>query len=318
MRKNVTRRGKTNRRLNKYGLSKGPESEKDNLRSHAIDIASHDSTDPVSDRSDQLQDGIMTTGEHLDELRRILIRIVVAALGFACLAFACKDVLFRIVFSPSRSDFILFRWINEVVDRFGLTSMHLDDFQVRLINTELAAQLMTHIEISLYIGLLLASPYIVYQLFHFIQPALYEQERRYSVWIVSAVYLLFGAGLLMNYYVIFPISFRFLGTYQVSSDVVNTIILSSYISSFTLLSLMMGLIFEIPVLAFVLGKTKLIDADTLRHRRKVAFIVIMVVSAIITPPDVFTLVLMTLPLYTLYEVSILILSRMHKGQNGSS
>lgn len=234
------------------------------------------------------------------------------AFGFACVAFVWKEWVFRIVFAPSKSDFALYRWINAAVDALGLSSMHLDDFTVQMINTELSSQFMTHISVSFYFGLLAASPYVVYKLFCFVRPALYEEEQRYSTAIVLAIYVLFALGLLMNYFVIFPISFRFLGTYQVDASVINTIALSSYISSFTLLSLMMGLLFEVPVLAFMLGKMDIITSDMLANYRKVAFVGILFVSALITPPDIFTLVLMTIPLYGLYEISIWILKCIKK------
>lgn len=250
--------------------------------------------------------------DHIDELRRRLMRIVVLIAVFSIAAFVCKEWLFDVVFAPSHDDFILYRWIDSLVQLFGIETMRPGRFEVQLINTELSSQFMTHIAMSFYCGCIMASPYIVYQIFRFVSPALYEHERRYSTRITVAIYTLFIVGLLMCYYIIFPISFRFLGTYQVSTEVVNTIALSSYISSFTLLSLMMGLTFEVPVLAFILGKVGLINADLLRRYRKIAFIAIMIVSAVITPPDLFTLVLMSLPLYGLYEFSILILGRTAK------
>jgi len=251
----------------------------------------------------------MTVGEHLDELRHILIRICLVVGGFAILAFVYKENVFRIVFAPSKSDFTLYNWINRIVESMGFSGMILEDFHIQLINTELSSQFMTHISMSLYFGLLMASPYVVYQLFRFIRPALYEDELHYSTGIISIVYLLFATGLAMNYFIIFPISFRFLGTYQVDDTVVNAIALSSYISSFTLMSFMMGIVFEIPILAFILGKLGFISADMLRMYRKTAFVIIMIVSAVITPPDLFTLVLMSAPLYGLYEISILILRK---------
>lgn len=262
--------------------------------------------------SKQMPEGTMTFDGHLSELRRTLIHILLVTFGCACIAFAWKEWVFRIVLAPSKSDFTLYCWINSAVDALGLTSMHLDDFTVQMINTELASQFMTHILVSFYFGLLAASPYVVYKLFCFVRPALYEEEQKYSTVIVLAIYVLFALGLLMNYFVIFPISFRFLGTYQVDISVINTIALSSYISSFTLLSLMMGLVFEVPVLAFVLGKMDIITSDMLANYRKVAFIGILVISALITPPDMFTLILMTIPLYGLYEVSIWILRCLKK------
>lgn len=280
--------------------------------SEFVDDVEHDAEDEDDDDYEQMPEGMMTLDGHLSELRRTFLHSLLVAFGFACVAFAWKEWVFRIVFAPSKSDFILYRWINSAVNALGLNSMHLDDFAVQMINTELSSQFMTHISVSFYFGLLAASPYIVYKLLCFVRPALYDNEKRYSTIIVLIIYILFAFGLLLNYFVIFPISFRFLGTYQVDTSVINTIALSSYISSFTLLSLMMGLVFEVPVLAFVLGKIGLITANMLANYRKIAFIGILVISAMITPPDVFSLLLMTVPLYGLYELSILVLKRIRR------
>lgn len=278
--------------------------ENQNLNNSGAEESQEDSS-AYSDSSS----GEMTMGEHLEELRGILLRVLSLALLFFIAAFIYKDQLFTFVFAPSESDFILYRTINSLLDKMNLSFMILSDFKVDIINTELSSQFMTHIQVAFYVALLAISPYIVYQLFRFIQPALYENERRYSICLVCAIYLLFTLGLMMNYFIIFPISFRFLGTYQVAQSVVNTITLSSYISSFTLLSFMTGVAFEIPVLALLLGRLGILKAEMLINYRKIAFVVILIISALITPPDAFTLILMTIPLYLLYELSILILKR---------
>ena len=144
----------------------------------------------------------------------------------------------------------------------------------------------------------------MYELLRFISPALYEHERRYSLRVVAVVYVLFVIGVLMSYFVIFPISFRFLGTYQVAERIHNTITLDSYISTFTTLTLLMGVVFQLPVIAFILGKMGVVTAEMLKQYRKHAFLIIMFVAAVITPPDLMTLLLVSVPLYLLYEVSI--------------
>ena len=168
---------------------------------------------------------------------------------------------------------------------------------------------MTHITVSCILGVLLASPYILFELFRFISPALYDSERRYSVLVAVIIYALFIIGLLMSYYVIFPISFRFLANYQVDESIKSTITLDSYISTFTTLMFMMGIVFQLPVFAFVLGRMGFIDADLLRGYRAYAFVLIMIIAAIITPPDIFTLLIVTIPIYALYELSIVVLKR---------
>lgn len=187
-----------------------------------------------------------------------------------------------------------------------------------MIATDLSSQFMTHISTAIYLGLLGASPYILYELFRFISPALYENERKYSIQVAGIVYALFILGVLMSYFVLFPISFRFLGTYSVSAKVVSNITLDSYISTFVSLTLVMGLVFQLPVIAFFIGKLGFINSEMLSQYRKHALIIIMLVAAIITPPDVMTLVLVTIPLYLLYEISIRVVAFVEPsdGDNG--
>jgi sec-independent protein translocase protein TatC len=168
---------------------------------------------------------------------------------------------------------------------------------------------MTHITTAVYLGLLGASPYILYELFRFISPALYENERKYSVQVAGIIYVLFLLGVLMSYFVLFPISFRFLGTYQVDETVRNFISLDSYISTFTGLTFTMGLVAQLPVVCWLLAKMGLLKATFMRKFRRHALVLIMIAAAVITPPDVFTLVLVTLPLYLLYELCIFIVKR---------
>ena len=259
--------------------------------------------------SSELADGLMTFGDHLEVLRRVLLRIFASIIINSIVVFIFKEQITNILFAPTNSDFILYQWINDLLQLCNVNSIKLDEFNIQLINTELSSQFMTHLQISFYFGSLISSPYIVYQLFGFIKPALFEKEKKYFILVLFAIYMLFALGLLMNYFIIFPISLRFLGTYQINEAVANTVSLSSYTSSFLLLSLAMGLVFEFPAMTFILGKMGVIDANTLRHYRKYAIIIILIVSALITPPDVFSLILMTIPIYVLYEFSILILAR---------
>ena len=254
----------------------------------------------------------MSFWDHLDELRRVLMRIILVTAVIGIGVFMFKDEVFAAVLAPSKGDFVTYRWINHLLVLLGWDSMLIPNTDISLINTQLAAQFMTHITVSMTIGLVAAAPYVVYELFGFVKPALYDDERRYSNRIMTSVVILFFVGVTMNYFVIFPVSVRFLGTYQVNEGVINTIALSSYISTFTTLSLMMGLVFEIPVLAYFLARAGMISGDVLARYRRHAFIIIMIVSAFITPPDAFTLALMTVPLYGLYEVSIVIARRFEK------
>lgn len=188
-------------------------------------------------------------------------------------------------------------------------SFHFTEYNISLISTELSAQFMTHITVSCLLGVLLASPYIVFELFKFISPALYESEKRYSYLVAGVVYFLFLLGLVMSYFILFPISFQFLATYQVDESITNTITLDSYITTFITLTFVMGVVFQLPVIAFILGRMGFIDAALMRRYRAYAFVLIMIVAAIITPPDLFTLILVTIPIYALYELSIIILAK---------
>ncbi len=257
--------------------------------------------------------GMMTLGGHLEALRRMLIRIAIVVAVLAVAVFCFKDVAFRVLLAPGSSDFVTYRTVERLCANVGW-SLHIEAFRIELINTELSNQFITHISTSVYLALLLASPYIVMELYAFVAPALYDSERRYSVPIAIAVYLLFLLGVLMSYYVVFPFALRFLGTYQVSATVVNQINLSSYISTFTTLTLLMGLVFQIPVLSLLLARLGVLEAGFMRRYRRHALVLVLLVAAVITPPDIFTLLMVSLPMYALYEVSIVIVKLRERGE----
>lgn len=251
---------------------------------------------------------LLTFGEHLDVLRKMLFRIILVIIVLATVIFCFKTETFKILLAPRNSDFCTFQWIERM---FG--TMHIefkfDEYNIPLISTELSAQFMTHITVSCILGALFASPYIMVELFRFISPALYENEKRYSLFITIMIYSLFIIGVFISYFILFPISYQFLATYQVDTRVTNTITLDSYISTFATLTFMMGIVFQLPVFAYILGKMGLIVASTLKKYRPYAFILIMIIAAIITPPDIFTLILVTVPIYLLYELSIWIVQK---------
>lgn len=240
----------------------------------------------------------MTFWEHLDELRGSLIRMAIAAVAMGLIAFAFKGTLFDIVLAPSKSDFFLYRLIGT------------GPFDIRLINTGLAEQFTIHMKVALTVGLLVASPYILYLLFHFISPALYENERRYSVTITLSAYIMFIIGVALNYFLVFPLTVRFLGTYSVSSEVENMLSLSSYVDSLLMMSLWFGIIFELPVICWILGRLGLLKSEWMTHYRRHAIVAILIIAAIITPTgDIFTLLVVSLPIYILYEASVFLVRR---------
>lgn len=248
--------------------------------------------------------GLMTTGEHLEELRKMLFRIIGVMVCATAIIFCFKDTTFDILLAPLSSDFVTFRIINQIAATLGVDMMH-NEYNIKLISTDLAAQFMTHITTSCYLAFMLTLPYILVELFIYISPALYEHEKRYSGLVTIIIYGLFSLGLLISYFVIFPVSFLFLATYQVDTSIENTITLTSYISTFTTLTLMMGIVFQLPVIVFTLAKIGLVDASLLKNFRRHAIIVIAVIAAVITPTsDIFTLTIVMLPIYALYEMSI--------------
>jgi sec-independent protein translocase protein TatC len=217
----------------------------------------------------------------------------VAVVVFAVAAFCLKEPLFSVVLAPRSSDFVTYRLLG------------VDPFTIHLMNTGLTEQFMIHMRTAIYAGLLVASPYILYELFRFVSPGLYQNERRYAVWIVGAAYVMFLLGTLINYFVVFPLTVRFLGTYQVSPDVANMLTLQSYIDTLIGMSLVMGVVFELPVVCGLLGHMGLINSHMMSEYRRHAIVAILIVAAIITPTtDMFTLFVVALPIYLLYELSI--------------
>lgn len=255
--------------------------------------------------------GLLTFGGHLEVLRQMLFRILGVAGVIAAVVFYFKDATWNLLLVPSEWDFCTYQWLEQAMQSIGI-DFHFNEFYVDMIATDLSSQFMTHITTAVYLGVLGASPYILYELFRFISPALYENERKYSVQVAGIIYILFILGVLMSYFVLFPISFRFLGTYSVSERVVSNITLDSYISTFVSLTLVMGVVFQLPVIAFFLGKMGVVTSELLSKYRKHSFLVIMLVAAIITPPDLMTLILVTIPLYLLYEISIRVVAFVEK------
>lgn len=250
----------------------------------------------------------MTFWEHLDVLRGSLIRIALITVTCGLVAFFFKEKMFDVILAPKDTGFVTYRLLNEACNLLGLSFV--DDFSVRLINTGLAEQFIIHMKVSICVGFLLASPYTLYQVFRFVSPALYANERKYSVKIMGWGYVMFACGVLLSYFVIFPLTFRFLGTYQISADVDNMIAIQSYMDTFMMMNVVMGIVFELPVLCWLLARLRLLNPDSMRRFRKHVVVGILVVSAIITPTsDVFTLSLVAFPIWLLYEVSILIVKR---------
>ncbi len=248
--------------------------------------------------------------DHLDELRAVILRVIGVACVFTVVAFLFKDELFAVVLAPRDGDFVTYRLFDWLAQWQGVVQ---EFVPIRLINTGLAQQFVIHMKMALCAGVICASPYILYQLFRFVSPALYENERRYATTVVGGGYMMFAIGVMVSYFIIFPCTFRFLGTYQVSDVVDNMISLESYISTLMTISLTMGIVFEIPVLAWFFAKLGFVSADFMRRYRRHAIVVMFVLAAVITPTsDVFTLSLVALPMCLLYEFSVFIVNKTGK------
>ena len=248
----------------------------------------------------------MTFWEHLDELRKVLFRSAIVIVALMAGIFMAKDFVFNtVVFAPINSDFVLYRLIDKVLLMMGAPA--LPEFKLSLINIDLSAQFFIHISTTFYFALVLAVPFIIYQVWKFVSPALYDNEKRAAKAAFAFAGVLFLLGVLVGYYLIFPLTLRFLGTYQVSYEVANQISLQSYISMFTWLILIMGVVFEMPSLAVILSKIGILTKSFLKKYRRHAFVIMLVLAAFITPSgDPFTLMAVGLPLYGLYELSILV------------
>ena len=246
----------------------------------------------------------MSFWEHLDVLRGTIWKIALASVVCGIVAFCFKDELFDVILAPKDSHFITYR-LFEKIGSLVPGSAGIENFRVELVNTGLAGQFAIHMKVALYAGLVVASPYTIYLLLRFITPALYENERRYTYRLVGSGYVMFVLGILLNYFLIFPFTFRFLGTYQVNTEVTNMITLESYMDTLLMLSLMLGILFELPVVSWILGKMGILTKAFMRHYRRHAIVVILIIAAVITPTsDVFTLTLVSLPIWLLYELSI--------------
>jgi len=270
----------------------------------------------------------MTFLEHLEELRWHLVRSAIAVVSFTVLAFVYKQYLFDvIILGPSSSDFItneLFckfgHWMHNYMAQLGRMGgnpelLCLNSEPIKLQNITMAGQFTAHIKISIIAGFILAFPYIVFEIWKFISPALYQKERKYTRGAILAISMLFFVGVLFGYFIISPLSVNFLVNYKTSELVINQPNLMSYVSVVASIALASGIMFELPAIIFFLTKIGLITPKFLIKYRRHAIIILLIIAAIITPPDVFSQILVTLPLLLLYELSILVSKRILKRQS---
>jgi sec-independent protein translocase protein TatC len=245
--------------------------------------------------------------EHLETLRWHIIRAVVAIASMTILAFIFKKLIFdHIILAPTNKNFFTNRVLCQLGEFLNTTALCINSKPFKLINIQMSGQLTTHIAVSMVSGVILAFPFVIWEFWRFFKPALHSNERHYARGAVFATSMLFFTGVIFGYYMIVPLSIHFLGSYQVSEQVVNQIYVRSYIGTLTSIVLASGLIFELPIFAFFLTKIGIITPSFLKTYRRYAIVIIFIVAAIITPPDVFSQTLVAIPLLALYEVSILV------------
>jgi len=253
---------------------------------------------------EQLQE--MSFWDHIDALRAVLIRIVVVLVVATIALFAAMPVIFdSVILAPCRGDFVLYRLFERMTSSLSwLPQFSASGFEVELINIKLASQFFIHMSTSFWLALVLMFPFVLYQLWTFIAPALYPSEKR-GVKIAFLIgCLMFFLGVAVGYFIVFPVTLRFLADYHVSAMVPNQISLDSYMDTFLMLIFVMGLIFELPLMAWLLGVLGVLHRGFFRDYRRHAIVVLLVLAAIITPTgDPFTLMVVFLPIYLLYEVS---------------
>jgi sec-independent protein translocase protein TatC len=251
--------------------------------------------------------------DHLEELRWHIIRSALAIVVFAIVAFILKDFIFdTVILNPKTPDFWTNRMMAKLGDMVGSDALKINQKPLEIISIQMAGQFMTHVWVSIIAGMILSSPVIFYEFWRFVKPALYDNEKKHASGAVFFTTVLFLLGVLFGYFLIVPLSIHFLGTYNVSGDVVNQINLKSYIGTVTSISLAAGVVFLIPVFSFFLSKVGILTPQFMKTYRRHAYVVMLLLSAVITPPDIFSQIMVCFPLVFLYEIGILISRRVVK------
>jgi sec-independent protein translocase protein TatC len=258
-------------------------------------------------RGSKTPQGEMSFLEHLEELRWHIIRSVSLIIIFAIVAFIMKDFIFTdIIFKPKMPDFWSNRMMAKLGELVGTDALNINQKPLKLISLKMSDQFMMHFLVAIIVGLIISSPFIFFEIWRFIKPALYDKERKHASGAVFFTSLLFLIGILFGYFVIVPLSIDFLTTYSVSPEVENQINMRSYISTVTSITFASGFIFLLPIFSYFLSKVGILTPKFMRTYRRHSYVVMFIVAAIITPPDVFSQIMVAIPLVFLYEISIFI------------
>ena len=245
--------------------------------------------------------------EHLEELRWHIIRSAALIAIFAVVAFIMKDFIFNeVIFKPKMPEFWSNRMMAKLGELVGTDALKINQHPLKLISLKMADQFMLHFMVAIIVGLIVASPFIFFEIWRFIKPALYDKEKKHASGAVFFTSLLFMIGILFGYFLIVPLSIDFLTTYSVSPEVENQINMRSYIGTVTSITFASGFIFLLPIFSFFLSKVGILTPEFMKSYRRHAYVVMFLVAAIITPPDVFSQTMVAIPLVFLYEISIFI------------
>nr|WP_236032692.1 twin-arginine translocase subunit TatC [Algoriphagus pacificus] len=251
--------------------------------------------------------------DHLEALRWHLLRSISAILILSIAAFLAKSIVFGVVIlGPSKVDFVTYRWLCSLGDYLGISALCIDELPFTIQSRQMTGQFTMHMTSSFVVGFIAAFPFVFWEIWRFISPGLYDQERAAARGAVFFVSLLFFMGAAFGYFILSPLSINFLSNYQLDPSILNEFDITSYISTLTMLVLASAIMFQLPVVVYFLAMSGLVSAAMLRSYRRHAIVVILVISAVITPPDVISQVLIAMPILVLYEAGIQIAKRLEK------
>lgn len=255
----------------------------------------------------------MSFVEHIEELRWHIVRSLAAILIIAIVAFCFPQIVFgQVILGPSKIDFITFQWLCQLSDYLGMDALCIDELPFTLQSRKMQGQFVMHLTSSFFVGLICSFPYVFWEFWRFLRPALYSNEQQVARGTTLVVSILFFIGILFGYFIVTPLSVNFLGNYSIDDRILNEFDITSYISTVTTLVMACGLMFQLPIAIFFLSKVGLVTPSGMKAYRKHALIVVLFVSAIITPPDIISQILIAFPLMGLYELGIRVSGRVEK------
>lgn len=258
----------------------------------------------------------MSFFDHLEVLRWHLVRSAIAVAVFMVVAFSFYDFIFdKIIMGPKSSDFLTYRVMCQIAEWLNTPDFCVTEVPGTIINTQMAGQFILQINSSLIIAVLMGFPYLLYEVWLFVKPALTDKERKSSSGFVFYASILFILGVLFGYYVVVPLAMNFLANYSISDSISNTITIDNYLSFVATLTLGCGIVFELPIVIFILSKMGIMTPQFMRKSRQYAVVIILLIAAVITPtPDVITMLTVSFPMFLLYELSIVVAARVHKNR----